>query len=231
MPGKFNTVADALSRRCDYVNQLWCICHKSDMYSVNVICTTPLSGRVNETFSSQPEIDKLTQSFEVLNLSILDTSSSESQLLLTITKAYKHDLFVRDLVLGKVKSIPTSHGKYVLLNDIVYYLTKDQKYLLYIPSIATLPGSEVSLQEQIIHESHDALYSGHYGSAKTLSRIQNQFHWFNLHKDVALYCNSCVSLAEETSHRIGNHRVYFNLMIFPFALGKQSAWISLPIYP
>ena len=193
MPGKFNTVADALSRRCDYVSQLWSIYHNSDVYSLNVISTTSLSSRVNETFTSQPEINELTQSFEVMNLSVLDNSKSESQLLLTITKAYKQDLFVRDLLLGKVKSIPTSHGKYVLLNGIVYYYTKDSQYLLYIPSNAILEGSKVSLQEQIIHECHDALYAGHFGSAKTLSRIQSQFHWFNLHKDVALYCNTCIS--------------------------------------
>ena len=87
-----------------------------------------------------------------MNLSILDSSKSESQLLLTITEAYKNDPFIQDLLVGKVKSISTSHGKYVVLNDIVYYLTKDSKYLLYIPPNAILPDSNISLQEQIIHE-------------------------------------------------------------------------------
>ena len=33
----------------------------------------------------------------------------------------------------------------------------------------------------------------HFGSAKTLARIQHQFHWQGIHEDVALYCNTCVS--------------------------------------
>jgi len=34
------------------------------------------------------------------------------------------------------------------------------------------------------------LYAGHFGSAKTLARIQRQFHWQNIHDDVATYCNT-----------------------------------------
>ena len=51
-------------------------------------CTTPLSSRVNKTFSSQPEMDELnelTQDFQVMNLSILDDSKSGKELILTIT--------------------------------------------------------------------------------------------------------------------------------------------------
>ena len=72
----------------------------------------------------------------------------------------------------KEKTILTAHGKYILLNDIVYYITKDEQYLLYIPPKAQLPDSDVPLQQQIIHECHDALYADHFGSAKTLARIQ-----------------------------------------------------------
>jgi hypothetical protein len=52
---------------------------------------------------------------------------------------------------------------------------------------------DVPLQQQIIDECHDALYAGHFGSAKTLARIQRQFHWQNIHDDVATYYNTCVS--------------------------------------
>jgi hypothetical protein len=76
---------------------------------------------------------------------------------------------------------------------VIYYVTKDEKYLLYILPKARLPNSDVSLQQQIIHECHDALYAGHFGSAQTLARIQHQFHWQGIHEDVALYCNTRVS--------------------------------------
>ena len=66
-------------------------------------------------------------------------------------------------------------------------------FYTYILPKARLPNSDVSLQQQIIHECHDALYAGQFVSAKTLARIQHQFHWQGIHEDVALYCNTCVS--------------------------------------
>ena len=76
---------------------------------------------------------------------------------------------------------------------MVYYVTSDARYLLYIPPIAKLEDSDISLQQAIIQECHDALYAGHYGSAKTTLRVQQQFHWPGMHDDIALYCNTCVS--------------------------------------
>ena len=81
----------------------------------------------------------------------------------------------------------------ILVNDIVYYITKDQRYLVYVPEDAKLSGSKISLQQTIIEECHDALYAGHFGSAKTALRVQQQFHWKGIYADIALYCNTCVS--------------------------------------
>ena len=64
---------------------------------------------------------------------------------------------------------------------------------MYIPKEATLTGQKTSLRQQIISEAHDALYSGHFGTHKTLNRVQQQFHWPHLSSDVADFCTSCMS--------------------------------------
>jgi hypothetical protein len=118
----------------------------------------------------------------VLSILTVESSTSERKLLNAETKAFKEeeeeedcksDPFVREFISQKEKVKYTAHGKYVLLNDVIYYVTKDDQYLLYVPPKARLPNSDVSLQQQIIHECHDALYAGQFGSAKTLARIQN----------------------------------------------------------
>jgi hypothetical protein len=135
-----------------------------------------LSSRINETFYVDDNIEAMTSQLNVMSVLTIESSISEQKLLQAVAKSSKSDPFVQRLYSQKEKTILTAHGKYILLNDVVYYVTKDDQYLLYIPPKAYLPNSDVPLQQQIIHECHDALYAGHFGSAKTLACIQRQFH-------------------------------------------------------
>ena len=124
-PGKLNTVADALSRRCDYVNpQLWHIYHKSNVFSVQVITSRELSSRVNETFYVDDDIEAITSQLNVMSVLTIESSISEKQILQAVAKLLKSDPFVQKLYSQKEKTILTAHGKYILLNDIVYYITR-----------------------------------------------------------------------------------------------------------
>ena len=67
-PGKLNTVADALSRRCDYVHQLWHIYHKSNVFSVQVITSRELSSRVNETFYVDDDVEAMTSQLNRMSI-------------------------------------------------------------------------------------------------------------------------------------------------------------------
>ena len=90
-----------------------------------------------------------------------------------------------------------------MLNQSVYHKDNASRYLLYIPPEATPPSSKMPLRQQMIHECHDALYSGHFGTAKTLNRAHQPFHWPNLHLDVADYCKTCIPChRSKTSNRI-----------------------------
>lgn len=196
-PGKENLVADSLSRRPDHIHQMWHIYHASNIYAVNVLCTSSLSNRVLETFDYTINNTDITERLSINAVNIWSQTSShtvsEDNLLLAIKKAYNRDIFIKPLLNKVVKNIKTAHGSYVLVNDIIYYVTQDSRYLVYIPASAKLEDSKISLQQTIIQECHDALYAGHYGSAKTTLRVQQQFHWPGIHKDIAIYCNTCVS--------------------------------------
>ena len=128
------------------------------------------------------------------HLTVLNTitsqsiTSSEYMMFSAIQNSYSQDEFILPLLTKSTKEVKTSHGKYILVNNLVYYVTSDARYLLYIPPIAKLEDSDISLQQAIIQECHDALYAGHYGSAKTTLRVQQQFHWPGMHDDIiALY--------------------------------------------
>ena len=127
-----------------------------------------------------------------VNAIISCTTLEESQLYKNISLFYQEDVFVQPLVTRSQKFIPAKTGKYVLLNNLVYFVTHDERYLLYIPEAAVMPNSKISLRQQILQEAHDSLYAGHFGTQKTLYKLQQQFFWPKIHIDVADYCRSCV---------------------------------------
>ena len=116
-------MADALSKRSDYVNQLWHIYHQSNVFSVHVITSRELSSRVNETFYVDDNIEAMTSQLNVMSVLSIESSISEKQLLQAVAKSLKSDPFVQKLYSQKEKTILTAHGKYILLNDIVYSST------------------------------------------------------------------------------------------------------------
>ena len=74
-------MADALSRKCDYVNQLWHIYHKSNVFSVQVITSRELSSRVNETFYVDDNIEAITsRQLNVMSILTIESSITEQKL-------------------------------------------------------------------------------------------------------------------------------------------------------
>ena len=48
-----------------------------------------------------------------------------------------------------------------------------------------------SLKERVMAVAHDSPFGGHLGMKKTEDRIQTNFFWPGLHKDVTSFCRSC----------------------------------------
>ena len=198
--GKDNIIGDAVSRRPDYMiaNSTYIVVCNNDIMCANIVA----SQYFQLTTASLYDNDKITSSAEyfhqceplqsTVNAIITCTTQEEAQLFKMITSFYQDDELVQDLISGERKYIPANTGKYTVLNNIIYFVTKDERYLLYIPPSAIMPKSDISLRQQLIQETHDTLYAGHFGTSKTLNRLQQQFYWPQIYVDVADYCRSCI---------------------------------------
>ena len=70
----------------------------------------------------------MTSQLNVMSILTIESSISEQKLLQAVAKSLQSDPFVKKLYSQKEKTILTAHGKYILLNDIVYYITKTDLY-------------------------------------------------------------------------------------------------------
>ena len=57
----------------------------------------------------------------------------------------------------------------------------------------TVPLIPTKLQQEALHQSHDQPSAGHQGTAKTLTRLQQDAYWVGMAKDVQLYCQQCTT--------------------------------------
>ena len=64
--------------------------------------------------------------------------------------SYSQDEYIQPILTKSTKEVITSHGKYILVNNLVYYVTSDARYLIYIPPTARLENSDISLQQTVI---------------------------------------------------------------------------------
>jgi len=84
---------------------------------------------------------------------------------------------------------PTDQGKpqFVAKKGLLYrkYFGKqdtDNLMQLVVPT---------DLREKVVSLAHDTLLAGHRGSAKTLSRVQQEFYWPGIHDYITRYVASC----------------------------------------
>ena len=197
--GKNNIIGDAISRRPDYnTDSSYMIVCNNNIMSANIVASpyfqNTTAGLFNDKINAETEYTHQCEPLldSTVNAIIKCTTQEEAHLFKITSSFYEDDELVRDLVSGAQKHIPAITGKYLFLNNIIYFVTKDERYLLYIPPSAIMPSSKITLRQQLIQEAHDVLYSGHFGTAKTLDRLQQQFYWPQLYVDVADYCRSCI---------------------------------------
>ena len=54
-----------------------------------------------------------------------------------------------------------------------------------------------SLRDKVLQELYGSVTTGHFGIAKTLGRVRQQFYWINCKEDVREWCRNCDLCAEK----------------------------------
>ena len=118
------------------------------------------------------------------------------------------------------KATKLERKKYILMDDIVYYLSEpddDPVFRLYVPS---------HLRKRVLVQYHDD--HGHMGVEKTFHSIRQKYFWPGLLKEIAEYVNKCIPCQTRNLTKQQPHMQECDMPPFPFA--KLALDVSGP-YP
>lgn len=115
-------------------------------------------------------------------------------------------------MLDKVKENPLSYPQWKISENQLWkqtfsdrnLATEDLSWKLVLPKDA---------RQQALEECHDLPTSGHTGVLKTFKRVQQQYYWPKMRKDIATYvakCRTCQSIKydqQKPGGMIGDHRI------------------------
>jgi len=48
------------------------------------------------------------------------------------------------------------------------------------------------MREEILENSHDSTFAGHYGFTRTYHRIKLNYYWYTMYNDIRAYCEQCI---------------------------------------
>jgi transposase InsO family protein len=166
VPGTANVVADALSRRPDHAPS------ESSLFSL--IFQTTLDPP-----AKQPS-DFLLFALHSSTVAVQPTRRQTS-LLKAVRAAGQKDREYAD-VLHAVRA--RSRFDFSIKDGVLYRNSKAGSQL-YVPA--------GPLRHTLLHEAHDAPFSGHLGRHKTLQRLQQHYYWPYMDLSVREYTRSCPS--------------------------------------
>ena len=202
--GSSNTLADLLSRH-----------------------PNPREGKQGQETSAEPEIvpDVSDKSYEigVINSNAVDLNQfascnfKENDLLdkpdslgldMIVEQAKDPEICLIKTKLGSDESNSNSLKKYIILDQVLYYISKvdeDPIIRLYVPS---------HLTEKVMAETHKVI---HMGFDKTFDAIRKHYFWPNLYKQVYEYVSKCVACQSRNMQKIKSPLKEVDTPPFPFA--------------
>ena len=139
---------------------------------------------------------------------------------LTVEQSKDKELVQLKENLQTEKASQATSSKYIILDNILYYLSKcdsDPVIGLYIPS---------HLKKLVIEQYHDQ--NGHMGIEKTYNAIKGKYYWLEMYKELYQYINSCVTCQQRNVKKVRPPQQETDAPPFPFV--KLGLDISGP-YP
>ena len=212
-PGRTNTVADALSRRCDYVDP-----DAGRVPEERESLSTPVHGVVVAESSSElhhqkpgsaPAVkpdkesackpDRTSASWGAVTESLSghhDLAREQTSVpmnLLRLTSITVEATFAK-----KVLTASTADREYQRVLRAVQGGSRTdfslgREGLLYFNAKGLRLYVPVALRNELLREAHDVPIAGHLGRAKTLERLQRSFYWPKMQHTVMEYIKTCES--------------------------------------
>jgi hypothetical protein len=182
-PGRYNVVADALSR---YPRQP---AHLDEAVASLQAALSP----VNAAKAVQAAVLSVCEQFP-LHLSSVIVSHTPDSFFAEIKALYAVDrVAANGLAYARARKTEPAGWRQWELHQELLFLRKGegQDLRLYVPASDSLPPSSQSLRQRMIAEHHDAPIAGHLGRAKTQEALSRRFFWPDLAKHVAAYVRSC----------------------------------------
>ncbi len=134
---------------------------------------------VADGLSRRPDHREDTQAAaRVASLMLASSSQPAPSLTTNVSTHYASDLNCQ-AILAK----PSEHPNYRVENGLII----DDRGRLLVPT-----GAQVAKQ-LILHECHDGKTGGHFGAAKTLSRVTRRFVWPRMHAEIKEYVATCLA--------------------------------------
>jgi hypothetical protein len=133
--------------------------------------------------------DALSRRVDMKELNAVLRVEADDEFMRAIVNGYTRDRFfdkVRRFLRGEEVNIPNPRSKAKQFRmdsqGIIYEVRRDE------PRVC-LPKGETRVR--ILQEMHDASTAGHFGIENTIARIQRQYWWPTIRRDVAKYVRSC----------------------------------------
>jgi len=123
------------------------------------------------------------------------------------------------LQLQNGKASKSVENRYILIADILYYISKadsEPVLRLYVP---------LQLRQEVINEYHN---KDHLGVDKTYDAIKSKYFWPRLYKELSEYINNCVTCQQQSS--FNSKPLLQETDISPFPFAKIAVDLSGP-YP
>jgi len=110
--------------------------------------------------------------------------------------------------LRSIQVAPTAFPTFLVHNDLIYY-----KGSIWIPD-------DNPFIPALLHEFHSTPLGGHFGVLKTIHRLQANFTWPNIHRDVRNYIKNCQT-CQQTKPILGRPAVLLQPLPIPSGIWED----------